>query len=80
MVAFLTALPAFIAALPEMLKTIAKVMAIAEKLMAVAKANDVNRWLEDLEGTIDKLEHANTIDSKKDAAKDLLNRMRDIRK
>lgn len=80
MAAFLAALPAFIAALPAMMQLALKLMVILEKLVRWAEKNDLEKWLEQVEGAIDDLEKAATPEAKLASARALSGIMRGLSK
>ncbi len=80
MAAFLAALPAFIAALPAMMQLMVKFMTIMEKLVLWAEKNNIEKWLEEVEGAIDALEVANTPEQKLAAARNISGIMRGLSK
>lgn len=72
MVAFLAviqALPAFFQALPHLCEVVLKLINLLEKFIAYSKKKEFLKLLDDIEGTIDKLDEAKTPEQKRDAAR-----------
>lgn len=80
MVAFLAALPAFIASLPAMMQIMVKMMSLLLKIVAWAEKNNVEKWLEEVEGAIDNLEAAKTTEAKLASARALSGIIRGLSK
>jgi len=62
---------AILKALPEFLKILGQVGNLITKLVEVSKKNDINKWLNDLEASIDQLDKAKTAEDKLKSARDL---------
>lgn len=66
-------------ALPAFMQSVPRVLTLIERYLNWAKANDQNKWLDGLEGGMDKLEKAQTAQDKIDAARALDDSIRHIR-
>jgi hypothetical protein len=77
-IAVLQALPQFIASLPYLFQIILKAMTLFERFITWTKTNQIERWINDLEHTIDKLEGAETPEQKRDAARSMVDLIRKL--
>lgn len=79
MPAFILALPAFIQSLPHLFQLLVKMMALTERFINWSKEKNLNKYLDELEDTIDKLEKAQTSQEKISAGKSLVDLIRKLK-
>lgn len=69
---------ALIQALPELFKLLNRLGLVVARLMEAAERQGINRWIDNLEASIDQLEKAKTPNEKLDAAQSLVDSIRKL--
>jgi hypothetical protein len=67
-----------VAALAGLLASLPKLVDLFLRLLDLFKKEDFQAWIAELEGTINKLETAKTVEEKRDAAKGLVRVIRTL--
>lgn len=74
---------AFFNALPAFIQLLSQLGSVIQRLMQVAETNNINKWIADLEKSIDAIENAKNPEEKLNGAKglvDVIHRLGDHRK
>lgn len=74
----ITGIFALFAALPELLKLLNTLGLLAERILAWSKQHEIEKWISDLETTVDGLEKAKTSQEKLVAAKSLVDLIKGV--
>ncbi len=74
----ITGIIALITALPELFKLLNRLGNVVERFMKYSEQNNINKWITDLEDSIDKLEKASTPEEKLDAAQSIVSAVRNL--
>ncbi len=70
---------ALIQALPELFKLLNRLGDVVGRFMTWSKDHNLEKWISDLEASIDKLENANTPEEKLDAAQSIVGNIRNLK-
>lgn len=70
---------ALIQALPELFKLLNSLGSVVDRLMKWAHEHELEKWISDLEASIDKLEKAKTSEEKVGAAQSIVGSIRNIK-
>lgn len=74
----LVGITALLSSLPALIAILSQLGLVLQKLVKVAQDNNVTKWINQLEGSIDGLEKAKTADEKLAAGKALLDSIRNL--